>query len=62
MDDNDNWQPWMTFGNLVLIAIGFPWAVAVLLDQAGLFVPALDTFVALLEVLAKSIGRIVGGL
>ena len=36
MDDNDNWQPWMTCGNLVLIAIGFPWAVAVLLDQVGL--------------------------
>jgi len=58
MDDNGR----LSLGNIILFAIGFPWAVAVLLDQAGLFVPALDTFVALLEVLAQDIGQIVGGL
>jgi hypothetical protein len=52
----------LSLGNLILVCIGFPWAVAVVLDQAGLFVPALDAFFVLLEILAKSIGQIVGGL
>jgi hypothetical protein len=51
-----------SLSNTILVVICFPWAVAVLLDQAGLFVPALDTFFALLEAMAKAIGQIVGGL
>jgi hypothetical protein len=58
MDDNGR----LSLGNIILFAIGFPWAVAVLLDQVGLFDPALDVFFFGLEMLAKSIGRIVGGL
>ena len=58
MDDDGR----LSLGNIILFAIGFPWAVAVLLDQVGLFDPALDVFFFGLEMLAKSIGRIVGGL
>ena len=32
MDDEGR----LSLGNVVLVAIGFPWAVAVLLDQVGL--------------------------
>ena len=52
----------LSLGNLILVCIGFPWAVAVLLDQVGLLAPALDVFFFGLEMLAKSIGQIVGGL
>ena len=58
MDDEGR----LSFGNIILFAIGFPWAVAVVLDQVGLFDPVLDIFLFGLEMLAKSIGQIVGGL
>ena len=32
MDDNGR----LSLGNMILVCIGFPWAVAVLLDQMGL--------------------------
>jgi hypothetical protein len=37
MDDEGR----LSLGNMVLVCIGFPWAVAVLLDQVGLLDPIL---------------------
>jgi hypothetical protein len=37
MDDEGR----LSLGNMVLVCIGFPWAVAVLLDQMGLLDPIL---------------------
>ena len=56
--DNGGWS----WSNVLLVCICFPWAVALLLDQAGLLDPALDAFFLALEGIAKGIGLIVGGL